>query len=77
MFYTGLKVNAIRCFEEHHIGANVKTSQSNIVHFKQNESYIPIISKEAIKLHEIPFTIIFIRYQTLQNISGSNIYCFF
>lgn len=48
LFYTGLRVNEIRCFKEHHIRDAIKTSQFNVIHFKQNESYIHVISEKAV-----------------------------
>lgn len=66
MFYTGLKVNEIRCFKEHYIRNAIKTSQFNVIHFKRNESYIHVISKKAVKeLKELKncYNIIFIKYK--------------
>lgn len=66
LFYTGLRVNEIRCFKEHHIRDAIKTSQFNVVHFKQNESYIHVISEAAVKeLKELKncYDIIFLKYK--------------
>jgi len=49
LFYTGLRVNEIRCFQEHHIRDAIKTSQFNVIHFKQKKSYIHVISDLALK----------------------------
>ena len=49
LFYTGLRVNEIRGFRERDIENAIKTSQFSVVHFKQNEPHIHVISDEAVK----------------------------
>lgn len=49
LFYTGLRVNEIRCFQEHDIENAIKTSQFSVVHFKQNQPHIHVISDIAVK----------------------------
>ena len=49
LFYTGLRVNEIRHFQEHHIKDAIKTCQFSVIHFKQKQSYIHVISELAVQ----------------------------
>ena len=49
LFHTGLRVNEIRLFQEKDIHDAIKTSQFSIVHFKQKESHIHVISDIAVQ----------------------------
>lgn len=47
LFYTGLRVNEIRFFQEQDIQNAIKTSQFSVIHFKQikqKEPHIDVIS---------------------------------
>lgn len=49
LFYVGLRVNEIRFFKLKDIQDAIKISQFNIIHFKQKESYIHVISKRTVE----------------------------
>lgn len=49
LFYVGLRVNEIRFFQEKDIQNAIKTSQFSVVHFKQREPHIRVISDLAVK----------------------------
>ncbi len=49
LFYTGLRVNEIRFFQEQDIKNAIQTSQFSVVHFKQKEPHIHVISDLAIQ----------------------------
>jgi integrase/recombinase XerD len=66
LFYTGLRVNEIRCFQEHDIQNAIKSSQFSVIHFKQNQPHIHIISDIAVKeLKKLKpyYKIIFVKYK--------------
>ena len=66
LFYTGLRVNEIRCFQEHDIQNAIKTSQFSVIHFKQNQPHIHVISDIAVKeLKKLKsyYKIIFVKYK--------------
>lgn len=48
LFYLGLRVNDIRFFQEHDIQNAIKTSEFSVIHLKQKEPYIHVISDLAI-----------------------------
>jgi len=49
LFYTGLRLNEIRFFQEKDIQDAIKTSQFSVVHYKQKEPHIHVISDLAIQ----------------------------
>ncbi len=49
LFYVGLRVNEIRFLQEKDIQDAIKTSQFSVVHFKQREPHIHVISDLAVK----------------------------
>lgn len=49
LYYKGLRVNEIRLFQEKDIQNAIKTSQFSVVHFKQKEPHIHVISEEAVR----------------------------
>ena len=49
LFYTGLRINEIRSFQEKDIFDAIKTSQFSVVHFKQKEPHIHVISDLAVQ----------------------------
>jgi transposase InsO family protein/site-specific recombinase XerD len=66
LFYVGLRVNEIRFFQEKDIQDAIKTSQFSVVHFKQREPYIHVISDLAVKelkrlKHQ--YHIVFVKYK--------------
>ena len=66
LFFTGLRVNEMRFFQEEHIQDAIKTSQFSVVHYKQKEPHIHVISDLAVKtLKELEkyYEIIFIKYK--------------
>lgn len=66
LFYTGLRVNEIRCFQEHDIQNAIKTGQFSVVHFKQNQPHIHVVSDIAVKeLKKLKsyYEIIFVKYK--------------
>lgn len=66
LFYVGLRVNEIRFFQEKDIQDAIKTSQFSIVHFKQREPHIYVISDLAVKeLKKLKYQyhIIFVKYK--------------
>ena len=66
LFYTGLRVNELRIFQEKDIQDAIKTSQFSVVHFKQKEPHIHIISDQAVQeLKKLKYyiEIIFVKYK--------------
>ena len=66
LFYTGLRVNEIRTFQEKDIQDAIKTSQFSVVHFKQKEPHIHVISDRAVQeLKKLKYylEIIFVKYK--------------
>jgi integrase len=66
LFYVGLRVNEIRFFQEKDIQDAIKTSQFSVVHFKQREPYIYVISDLAVKeLKKLKhqYKIVFVKYK--------------
>lgn len=66
LFYTGLRVNEIRIFQEKDIQDAIKTSQFSVVHFKQKEPHIHVISDRAVQeLKKLKYylEIIFVKYK--------------
>ena len=66
LFFTGLRVNEMRFFQEEHIQDAIKTSQFSVVHYKQKEPHIHVISDLAVKTLkklEKYYEIIFIKYK--------------
>ena len=66
LFYAGLRVNEIRFFEEKDIQNAIATSQFSVVHFKQKEPHIHVISDLAVKeLRKLKhyYEIIFVKYK--------------
>lgn len=66
LFYVGLRVNEIRFFKEKDIQDAIKTSQFSVVHFKQREPYIHVISDLAVKeLKKLKqqYDIVFVKYK--------------
>ena len=66
LFYTGLRVNEIRTFQEKDIQDAIKTSQFSVVHFKQKEPHIHVISDRAVqefKKLKYYLEIIFVKYK--------------
>lgn len=49
LFHVGLRVNEMLFFQEKNIQDAIKTSQFNVVHFKQKEPHIHVISDLAVK----------------------------
>lgn len=49
LFYVGLRVNEIRFLQEKDISDAIKTSQFNVVHFRQREPDTHIVSDLAVK----------------------------
>ena len=66
LFYTGLRVNEIRFFQEKDIQDAIKTSQFSVIHYKQREPHIHVISDSAVetlkKLKQY-YEIIFVKYK--------------
>ena len=66
MFYVGLKTNEIILFQLKDIQDAIKISQFNIIHFKQKESYIHVISErvvEELKSLSNYFDVVFVEYK--------------
>ena len=66
LFYVGLRVNEIRFFREKDIQDAIKTSQFSVVHFKQKEPHIHVISDLAVKeLKELKhqYDTVFVKYK--------------
>ena len=66
LFYTGLRVNEIRLFQEKDIQNAIKTSQFSVVHFKQKEPHIHVISDIAVqelKKLRNQLNVIFVKYK--------------
>lgn len=66
LFFTGLRVNEMRYFQEHDIQNAIKTSQFSIVHYKQKEAHIHVISDLAVKeLKNLKYyyQVIFVKYK--------------
>ena len=66
LFFVGLRVNEIRFFQEKDIENAIKTGQFSVIHFKQKEPYIHVISDLAIKeLKKLKscYEIIFVKYK--------------
>ncbi len=66
LFYTGLRVNEIRVFQEQDLQNAIKTSQFSVVHFKQKEPHIHVISELAIqelKKLKCYYEVIFVKYR--------------
>lgn len=66
LFYTGLRVNEIRSFQEKDIKDATKTSQFSVVHFKQKEPHIHVISDLAVqelKKLRNQLNVIFVKYK--------------
>ena len=66
LFYTGLRVNEIRFFQEKDIQDAIKTSQFSVVHFKQKEAHIHVISDLAVQqLKDLKhyYQVIFVKYK--------------
>jgi integrase len=66
LFYVGLRVNEIRFFQEKDIEDAIKTSQFNVIHSKQKESHIHVISDVAVQeLKKLKnyYKIIFVKYK--------------
>ncbi len=49
LFYVGLRVNEMGFFQEKDIQDAIKTSQFSVIHFKQNEPHIHVISDVAVE----------------------------
>lgn len=74
LFHTGLRVNEIRLFTEKDIQDAIKTSQFSVVHFKQKEPHIHVISDsavQALKKLKYFYEIVFIKYK-YQYLFGKN-----
>jgi integrase len=68
LFYAGLRVNEIRFFQDKDIQNAIKTSQFSVVHFKQREPHIHVISDLAVKelkKFKYQYDIIFVKYNYL------------
>ena len=66
LFYVGLRVNEIRQFTEEDIKNAIKTAQFSVIHFKQKEPHIHVISDLAVKeLKNLKYyyDIIFVKYK--------------
>ena len=66
LFYTGLRINEIRTFQEKDIQDAIKTSQFSVIHFKQKEPHIHIISDTAVqelKKLKNQMNVIFVKYK--------------
>ncbi len=66
LFYVGLRVNEIRFLQEKDICDAIKTSQFSVVHFKQREPHIHVISDLAVKeLKNLKYQcdVVFIKYK--------------
>lgn len=63
LFYVGLKVNEIRFFQKKDIQNAIKTSQFSVVHFKQREPHIHVISDLAVKELKYQYDIVFVKYK--------------
>ena len=66
LFYTGLRVNEIRFFQEKDIQNAIKTSQFSVVHFKQKEPHIHVISDIAVqelKKLRNQLNVLFVKYK--------------
>ena len=66
LFYAGLRVNEIRLFQEKDIHDAIKTSQFSVVHFKQKEPHIHVISDLAVqelKKLKNQLSVIFVKYK--------------
>lgn len=66
LFYVGLRVNEIRFLQEKDIRDAIKTSQFSVVHFKQREPHIHVISDLAVKeLKNLKYQydVVFIKYK--------------
>ena len=66
LFYAGLRVNEIRFFQEQDIQNAIKTSQFSVVHFKQKEAHIHVISDLAVQeLKDLKpyYEVIFVKYK--------------
>nr|WPV72646.1 putative integrase/recombinase protein [Navicula sp.] len=66
LFFVGLRVNEIRFFQEKNIQDTIKTAQFNVIHFKQKEPHIHIISDLAVqelKKLKCYYEIIFVKYK--------------
>jgi integrase len=68
LFHVGLRVNEIGFFQQKNIQDAIKTSQFRVIHFKQNESHIHVISDLAVQdLRELKhyYDIVFVKYKYL------------
>ena len=66
LFYTGLRVNEMRYFQEQDIQNAIKTAQFSVVHYKQKEAHIHVISDLAVQeLKNLKhfYEIIFVKYK--------------
>jgi integrase/recombinase XerD len=66
LFYTGLRVNEIRLFQEKDIHDAIKTSQFSVVHFQQKEPRIHVISDLAVqqlKKLKNQLSVVFVKYK--------------
>lgn len=74
LFFVGLRINEIRFFQEKDILDAIQTGQFNVVHFKQKEPHIHVISDLAIqelKKLKTSYQIIFVKYK-YQYLFGKN-----
>jgi len=66
LFHVGLRVNEMRFFQQKNIQDAIKTSQFSVIHFKQNEPHIHVISDLAVQdLRELKhyYDIVFVKYK--------------
>ena len=66
LFHVGLRINEIRFFQEKNIQDAIKTSQFSVIHFKQKEPHIHVISDLAVQeLKELKhyYDIVFVKYK--------------
>lgn len=66
LFYGGLRFNEIRFFQLKDIQDAIKTSQFNIIYFKQKEFYIHVISERAVeelKSLSNQLDVVFVKYK--------------
>ena len=66
LFHVGLRVNEMRFFQQKNIQDAIKTSQFSVIHFKQNEPHIHVISDLAVQdLRELQhyYDIVFVKYK--------------
>lgn len=66
LFYAGLRVNEIRFFQLKDIEDAIKTSQFNVIHFKQKQAHIHVISGRAVqelKKLQNQLDVVFVKYK--------------